>query len=472
MRTLFWKIFLSFWLVQALSLGILVVRFQLRERNPGHVMDVHVRPANEHALRLYGQALVERVESHPGLDLGAELKQVQSKSGMKVALADDHGKLIGGEMPAAPTDELIRRALSGREAVMMRPPDGMAVATAIDSASGKHYVVVAQFGPNPGPPRGLLPPDILMQWLIYAALSGVVCLALGYYLTRPIIKLRAATQRIAAGDLSARAEEFERQGDEIAMLTKDFNRMAGRIESLITAQRRLISDISHELRSPLARLSLALSIARKRSVPTADASLDRIEKESERLNDLIGQLLTLSRLENEVEGTQQERVQMRFLLEEVATDAEYEARNKGTEVKTEIAGDCVVYGNAHLLHSAVENVVRNAVKHTANGTDVTIALSRESAINGDTCIISVRDHGPGVPESELGNLFRPFYRLDSARGRDTGGVGLGLSITQRAIVSHGGTVRANNSESGGLVVELRIPCSAQQERRDEILAKQ
>jgi two-component system sensor histidine kinase CpxA len=229
--------------------------------------------------------------------------------------------------------------------------------------------------------------------------------------------------------------------------------MAERLESMVRAQQRLLGDISHELRSPLARLGVALGLARQRSGPEANGALDRIERESDNLNEMISQLLTLTRLESGTDGRKRTDVDLGALVKEVADDADFEARSLNRAVQVVSSDNCSIRGVEELLRSAVENVVRNAVRYTAEGTAVEVALSRR---NGHA-VISVRDRGNGVPEEALEKIFRPFYRTEDARDRQSGGgTGLGLAITERAVRMHGGSVQAVNATDGGLAVEMRF----------------
>jgi signal transduction histidine kinase len=239
---------------------------------------------------------------------------------------------------------------------------------------------------------------------------------------------------------------------------RDFDVMAGRIQSLMTSQRRLLHDISHELRSPLARLAVALELARHGDPDDTAWALDKIELEAERLNLMVGQVLTLARLENgQGETGGRVRVNLSDLVREVATDADFEARSRSRSVHITRLETCTANGNPLLLHSAVENVVRNAVLYTPEGTAVDVELRSEQNGSGPEAVITVRDHGSGVPESALNDIFRPFYRVGDARDRESGGAGLGLSITQRAVLLHGGSVCASNVSDGGLKVEIRLP---------------
>jgi two-component system sensor histidine kinase CpxA len=249
-----------------------------------------------------------------------------------------------------------------------------------------------------------------------------------------------------------------RRRDELADLGRDFDLMAERIESLVLSQRRLLGDISHELRSPLSRLNVALELARRHAGAEARAPLDRIERESARLNELIGQLLALARLESGDAARHDEPIDLALLVSEVAADADFEARSRNKAVLVVRSEECWTTGTAEFLHSAVENIVHNAVRYTEEGTTVEITLRRESEPAGKLwAVITVRDHGPGVPAAALADLFRPFYRVADARDRQSGVAGLGLAISERAVHSHGGTVTPAYESSGGLCVELRLP---------------
>ena len=218
--------------------------------------------------------------------------------------------------------------------------------------------------------------------------------------------------------------------------------------------------ISHELRSPLARLSVALDLARKRAGQAAAGDLDRIEREAKRLNEMVGQLLALSRWESNGGRQRAETFDLAALVREVAADADFEAQGRNASVVVAEADACGMKGTPQLLRSAVENVVRNAVRYTAEGTAVKISLRRLSDGGAAEAVITVKDEGVGVPEESLRDIFRPFYRMDDSRTRETGGTGLGLAITERAVRLHGGTVTASNAPGGGLLVELRLPLAA------------
>jgi signal transduction histidine kinase len=233
--------------------------------------------------------------------------------------------------------------------------------------------------------------------------------------------------------------------------------MAERIQSLVDSKQRLLHDISHELRSPLARLKIGLELARKGDGPEAAWALDRIEREADRLNELIGQLLTLARLDSKPANRNADSVDLKRLVDEIVADADFEARSAGRSVKLVTTDDCQIIGNEQLLRSAIENVVRNAASYTPEGTEVEVSLRCQNGDKDNRAVIRVLDRGSGVPQAALANIFNPFYRVADARDRQSGGSGLGLSITQRAVQIHGGSVSASNAPGGGLAVEILLP---------------
>ncbi len=287
--------------------------------------------------------------------------------------------------------------------------------------------------------------------------SCLVSLGLAALITRPVRRLRHAAQSFAEGDLGVRVPVRGR--DEVAALGNDFNTMADRLRDLLEAQRRLLRDVSHELRSPLARLRVALELGRKKG-DTAMV-MERIEREADRLESLVSDVLSLSRLEAGNYNLKRQAVALDELLAVVAQDAAFEAEAQNKVVQGDFAGDVVVYGDPVLLRSALENVIRNAVRYTLEGTSVLLSLHVEEA----EAVVSVRDHGEGVPENEIGKLFQPFTRVGEARDRARGGYGLGLAISRQAVEAHGGKIGAANVQNGGLVVTLRLPLARQADHR-------
>ena len=300
---------------------------------------------------------------------------------------------------------------------------------------------------------------VLVSCLVIALLAAVLTwYALFRYSTLPLRRLRKVTQQLASGNLSARVGEglVHRTG-AVVDLGRDVDRMAERIESLVGAHQRLIRDVSHELRSPLARLNVALELARQSAGPTHAAPFDRIERESERLNELISQLLTLTKLESDNARIAREAVDLTALLAEIALDVDYEAKNCNRCVEITGSVPVKITGNKELLRQALENVIRNAIRYTAEGTAVELSLAIKKINIGVSAVLEVRDHGEGLPEGELTNIFRPFYRVSAGRERESGGTGVGLAISERAVRIHGGNIKAENAHDGGLTVRVELP---------------
>lgn len=278
------------------------------------------------------------------------------------------------------------------------------------------------------------------------------------YSTLPLRRLRKVTQQLAGGNLSARVGEgLLHRKNEVMELGRDVDRMAERIESLVGAHQRLIRDVSHELRSPLARLNVALELARQSAGPSHTAPFDRIERESDRLNELIGQLLMLTKLESESGMSRKTEVDISGLIAEIALDVDFEAKSSNRRVEIVENNPVSFMGNREMLRQALENVIRNAVRYTAEETAVEITCRQRRSKEKLYGHIEIRDHGPGVPESEIFNIFRPFYRVADARERQSGGTGVGLAISDRAVRLHGGSIRAINATGEGLIVEIELP---------------
>jgi two-component system sensor histidine kinase CpxA len=449
---LFLKIFLSFWVAQALFV-VLAILVTLALRPRSSTWEALRSTTLNDAVAAYEEGSERQLRQY--------FESLEATQHVRAYLFNEQGEEVSHR--GAP-DWAIRVASGGprspRDGVVFPAPPVQRDSRA--SSDGKHrYTLV--MGLPPGPrvffgPRGMPVPGLIIAVLS----SGLVCYFLAWYMTKPVALLRAATQRLAAGDLSARAgNPKSRRGDEIAGLVRDFDTMASRLETLVKAQSRLLNDISHELRSPLARLNVALGLARQRSGPESASMLERIELEAARLNELIGRLLTLARLEDGEQRVPPTPVLLDEVVLNVTEDAEFEAQARHCHVRSDIPeGGWAVRGEVSLLHSAIENVVRNAIRYTREGSTVEIHLERSESSSGAEAVVSVTDCGSGVPPDALEKLFQPFYRLDDDRGRQTGGVGLGLAITERAVRFHGGRVAAFNRAEGGLRVEIHLPLLA------------
>jgi two-component system sensor histidine kinase CpxA len=300
------------------------------------------------------------------------------------------------------------------------------------------------------------------QLPVAIVVGGIATFVLVLLVTRPVVRLRKAAHELAQGNLGARVAEPGSQvrvfeGDEIQALVHDFNHMAERLESLVSAQKLLLRDVSHELRSPLARLSVALELAREDADSGMTTHLERIEREAKNLNQLIGQLLTLSSMEAIEKITNFESLSLNKLITEMIPDAMYEAQRRQSSVVFYATDPCVILGNKQLLHRAIENVIRNAIQYTESGSEVDIALSVAQEREGRMAVLDVNDRGPGIAEDQLDSIFLPFYRVDHARSPHTGGSGVGLAIAERAVKLHGGDLRAFNRPAGGATIRIRLP---------------
>lgn len=323
------------------------------------------------------------------------------------------------------------------------------IAKRFTNAQGENMVLIMRLDV----PRQPLPfgPDWITRIIRISSIlltAALVCYLLAQYLVKPILKLRQATQKLAGGELDTRIQS--KRGDELGKLANDFDEMAKQIEMLVTSQQRLARDISHELRSPLARMNVALELAKSKTSNGISPLLTRIETESVRLNEMISNILTLSKLETKSETVEKMEVNLTKLFENIVTDAKFEAEGKGKTVEILNKTEVRIFGNERLLQSAIENVLRNALRYTSDRVDVSLETA------GNTAIIKIRDYGEGIPEQELQKIFNPFYRISEARDRKSGGIGLGLSITEQAVQVHNGTVSAKNTDKG-LLVEIKLP---------------
>jgi signal transduction histidine kinase len=463
-RSLFLKIFLWFGAVvlTAIGSGFIVGEFVHRgqpQPQPRRPLDL--------ALDAYARMAADSYERGGQGALAAELDRIQSESNLRVQLFNDQLQELSGRPTSADASHAVRRALETRVPEGFEGPHSLN-ARPVQTGSGNRYVFVAEMPPRP-PEHFLVPP--MVHLLLMGLLGALFCYGLARYLTSPVTKLRKATREFAGGNLGARVgPTMGSRRDELVSLAADFDEMAEKIQLLVESQRRLLGDISHELRSPLARLNVALELARQRSGVEATSALERIQREAEILNEMIGQLLSLTRLESGAAGIQKTEFDLEPLVSEIVKDADFEARARNRSVKLAASGPAMINGFPNLIRRAIENVVRNAVHYTAAGTEVKVQLHSDSgsqAAGGrsdEFVFIVVRDRGPGIPEEALAEIFRPFYRVDEARDREAGGVGLGLAIAERAVRLHGGKVAAANAPDGGLVVTITLPETADRKR--------
>jgi two-component system sensor histidine kinase CpxA len=454
MRSLFFKIFVIFWIAQSLIFVIstaLIVRRHFE--SPDVLFDgLHSSLENDahRAAAAYESGGCAAFNS-----FGAEIEQ-------HIALKDGAGRDLCNplelSLPAASTQfpEHITSDQSGQQFIWRVP---------VTSTGGKAYIFLLSRS-HIERRHSLL--DDLVRFAsptlpVAIVVGGLTTFALVLLFTRPIARLRKAARELAHGNLKARVNEpadrpRSTSGDELHALLHDFDHMAERLESLVGAQQLLLRDVSHELRSPLARLSVALELAREDGSAEMAKHLDRIERETEKLNQLIGQLLTLSSMEAIESVARFEPVSLNQVVAQIIPDAQYEASQRQCSVVFHADGECTTPGNRQLLYRAIENVVRNAVKYTTPGTEVEISVGAGKDETGHSVnVVEVSDRGPGIPEAEIEAIFRPFYRVDRARSQETGGFGVGLAIAERTVKLHGGRVSGRNRSGGGATIRMQFP---------------
>jgi two-component system sensor histidine kinase CpxA len=326
------------------------------------------------------------------------------------------------------------------------------------SASGHPYILMLFLKSDLRRIGDVLMGDGLPFSITLIVLVTLLCIGLAYHIASPIHSIQSTARKVAQGDLKARVpSSVSRRFDELAALAKDFDSMVNRLDSLIQNQRNLLNSVSHELRSPLARINISLALLRNRFSADSDELFQRLDRDVVRIDLLMGQLLTLSRLEARFSSAEREDVDFAQLVEEAAADGNFEAQALGKSVSLRTTGS-VILRNAdpHALRSACENIIRNAIRFTRPGSDVRIVLEVDRSATEPLAFLSVRDHGPGVPEDSLQAIFQPFYRINGD-AEATGGNGLGLAIASEAIRLHRGTIRAENLRPTGLEIIIQLP---------------
>ena len=380
--------------------------------------------------------------------------QEQRHEGIEATLFE-HGRPLVPMRLYGPIQRDLPNLLGAGHDLLMQPRPGLYLAVqAVAGDDGRSYQLVALSRSHT---RLRQHTRQRIELTVQAVLSLLLVGAIGWWIARsvarPVAALRAATQRMAAGELSTRVGWRGRsRRDELAQLAGDFDAMAERIEALVAHDRGVLQDLSHELRSPLARLQLILDFAERSTSPEEAAGYFRqAEQEIARLDRLTGEMLALSRLEGGLPGEQRQPVDLAALMRECAARAQLEARARGIVFQVEAAEPVIVSGHALLLERALDNLLSNAIKFSHEGGKVLLSVRAE----GRLARLSVRDHGPGVPPDELAALFRPFFRGSNAQRAE--GHGLGLAIVQRVAIAHDGTAHAQNAPGGGLDVQLRLP---------------
>ncbi|PKV44528.1 signal transduction histidine kinase [Janthinobacterium sp. 61] len=496
MGRLFWKFFLCIMLAQVTATIGIGGTFWLKNRaaQQERALDIDTSPPAQMAIEAASATLeaggskalqqflgkMERMRVFAVDEKGQELMgrkvhpAILGKARALLAQGSPHAvvrEVIGSDgvryLLFLPSSVRFRTAEAGAardtlNAVTLSGPRGMGAPRSEASGMPPPHADYQRGGPREMGGMGGMPPGPRMDnpYRTFIPLAAAIAASLlfsfllAWYFARPIRDLRQAFEAASHGDLAPRFHASGKRGDELTDLGRDFDRMTGRLRNLMESQTRLLHDVSHELRSPLARLQAAIGLAHQQP-DKMDASMQRIERESERMDKLIGELLTLSRLEAGAGSPLSEDVGIADLLHDIMEDARYEA--KARQVEIALAGDAAiadaaVTGRPELLARAVENVVRNAVKHSPDGGTVEVNLSRQH----DWLRIAVLDRGPGVAGADLASIFQPFFRASNTQ-HSTDGHGLGLAIAQHVISAHGGRIGASLRSGGGLCVEMLLP---------------
>lgn len=457
MGRLFWKILFTFWLTLLVAGGTAALAVWWHHRALQSVSeDVVIRPSS--ILSVQAAANTFRFGGKDAVtNMLVEQSQEAPENLQVYAVDSSNQELLNREVPAAML-ERIRASIAKN----VDPPIARSV-----SAQNEELIFFAPLSgqfpefqkPNRMPPRYR---DLSWPWYLSGVIASFISsVLLAWYFLKPVRALRKAFKAVAQGDLSTRiSPEIGSRRDELADLGQDFDHMASQLQTLMSSQRRLLHDVSHELRSPLARLQVSIGLARQQPEQTQQ-TLERIEHEAERLDQLVGEVLTLSRLEAGVPASTDEYVDVLELLDAVVDDARFEASalNRSVVLHSSDDDSLIIPAHGELLYRALENVVRNALHHTPPETTVTVTAYQNKATK--RLHITVDDQGTGVDPEELELIFEPFQRSHKGMN-DRHGYGLGLAIARRAIDSHEGSIRATNRPEGGLRISIEIPLLTKQ----------
>ncbi len=448
MRSLFLRVFLSVWtaMTLVLLLTVLGTSWLANERRESEL-------ARQDDLALEASQVLGET-GVAGLRSWLRGQQSQLPGNERILVIDDAGEdLLGRNVPPFLQARVGRRPFPQQQDGSRVQERDDRLLSRLVSASHESFQLSLSVRRNPGPFGSVT--TLGIAGVLILLLGAAVCYLLARYLSTPIQALRRATHRIAAGDLDVRvAGVVGNRKDELADLAIDFDAMSVRLRALLDAQQTLLRDVSHELRSPLARLQIALGLARR---PNAllQQELDRIEHEAQRLDELIGEILSLCRLEDPARRIQLEHMELVELLEPLCENARLEADARGVKVELQCAPSLQLRADRELLYRALDNVLRNAVRFSPDAGLVSVQAESQ----GGVVTIDIADQGHGVPADCLQRIFEPFFRVGDARERDSGGNGIGLAITARVLKLHDGSATALNLPDGGLRVRLQLPAA-------------
>ncbi|MCR9103933.1 MAG: ATP-binding protein [Gammaproteobacteria bacterium] len=447
---LFIKIFIAFWFVTCAILGSWMLSADYFADLPGLSEQREPQPS-----RPPHRVILRTIYDMQNLELGdlkLALERLEKNHGLEAYIFQRDGTEVFGRSAPAQVRDVAGDLDRGKRRAFRDTPDGRILGHRIYRSDLGALRAVIQARKPKGVLLNLLGNSPLLRLAMAIVVSGVICFVLSRLVTNRLKVLQLASRRLANGELDTRLRVRAQGGDETDELARDFNSMAEQLQARIQAQKRLLGDVSHELRSPLARLRIALTLAQ--DDPAArENHLQRIEQEAERLEALIAQLLSSS-AEDAVLDT---HIDLVALLAQLCADAGFEGQPAGQTVSLSTAlHEAVISSNGDLLIKCFENILRNALKHSPPGSDIRVTLDEVRDGDGIVYRTTVQDAGPGVPAQDLERIFDAFYRVETARTRETGGTGLGLSIARRAAEYHGGSISAANA-AGGLCITVDLP---------------
>ena len=454
---LFIKVFLWFWLTVLALFAIFMASRMLGTRllpSTDFIASFAPRVADEagHAYESGGPQQFERFA-----------RGLVGKSGLELYLIDGYGKDVLSRSIPSDSLSIVRSAGSDGRIVSRFGLRSHSSSYKFTSPSGRPYVLLVRSSLQLGKFLDATAGGGLPFFGAVLIMVTLFCFWLTHHIVAPIQGIQSAARMVAAGDLSVRAPaEISQRHDELAALAADFDAMVERMSAFVRSHKDLLSTVSHELRSPLTRLIMSLTLLRKQSPPESEELLQRMERDVERIDTLMGQLLTLARLETGLSTDERECVDFSQLVQEVVADGDFEARSCGKSVRLQAEGGVVIEkADQHALRSACENILRNAIRFTAPGSEVEVILKTERMNPSSQVVLLVCDHGSGVPEALLQQIFQPFFRVKepSSDPRANKGTGLGLAIALEAIRQHHGTIVASNAKPIGLEVKIMLPTS-------------
>ena len=447
---LFIKIFIAFWLVTISILGSWMLSSHYFESQPPQ-RELSGSKITELPHRFL-LPIIYNLQNLEDEALAMAVDDVRTRHEVEIYLVDnDNTDLLGRKIPHA-VQRVARKLQGGRRRAFLNTPQEHLVAHALYRPQQGLVRAVFVLPARSGAILTALSGSVWLRIGLAVFVSGLVCFGLSKLMTNRLKALQLASRRLANGELDTRLQVRDRGGDETDELARDFNSMAEQLQQRIQAQKRLLGDVSHELRSPLARLRIALALAQVKP-GNGPEYLQRIEREAERLEELIGQLLS-TQAEDLVLDAHMDLVP---LLNQLCKDANFEGQIDCKQITlTADTEEAIVASSTDLLRKCFENILRNALHHTADNSPVSVSLTS----TGDNYQIVIEDQGPGVPDDELDSIFGEFFRVDTARSRESGGYGLGLAIARRAIRQHGGDVTAENTATG-LRVTVHLPAHGQ-----------